>query len=160
MPEDARVAIEAPIQEEGAAIEPDALERIVAETRGYPYFLQEWGKHTWDVAASSPIRIADVVVGAERAMAALDASFFRVRFDRLTPREKQYLRAMAEQGEGPHRSGEIAEQLGSVVTSLAPIRANLIKKGMVYSPTHGETAFTVPLFDQFMRRIMPGQDWR
>lgn len=160
LPEDARVAIEAPIKEEGAAIEPDALERIVAETRGYPYFLQEWGKHTWDVAASSPIRIADVVVGAERAMAALDASFFRVRFDRLTPREKQYLRAMAEQGEGPHRSGEIAEQLGSVVTSLAPIRANLIKKGMVYSPTHGETAFTVPLFDQFMRRIMPGQDWR
>lgn len=160
LPEDARVAIEAPIKEEGAAIEPDALERIVSETRGYPYFLQEWGKHTWDVAASSPIRIADVVVGAERAMAALDASFFRVRFDRLTPREKQYLRAMAEQGEGPHRSGEIAEQLGSVVTSLAPIRANLIKKGMVYSPTHGETAFTVPLFDQFMRRIMPGQDWR
>lgn len=93
-------------------------------------------------------------------MAALDESFFRVRFDRLTPAEKMYLRAMAELGPGPHRSGDIAEELHRKVTSLAPIRSQLIAKGMVWSPSHGDTDFTVPLFDEFMRRIMPGQDWR
>jgi hypothetical protein len=78
-----------------------------------------------------------------------------VRFDRLTPAEKNYLRAMAELGPGPHRSGDIAEQLGRSVQSLGPTRGALINKGMVWSPTHGDTAFTVPLFDEFMRRIMP-----
>jgi hypothetical protein len=94
------------------------------------------------------------------AIAALDASFFRVRFDRLTPVEKRYLRAMAELGPGPHRSGDIAETLGRKVTSLGPIRNQLVSKGMIWSPSHGNTAFTVPLFDEFMRRIMPGDDWR
>ena len=78
-----------------------------------------------------------------------------VRFDRLTPSEKRYLRAMAELGPGPHRSGDIASRLGRAVTSLGPLRAQLISKGMVWSPGHGETAFTVPRFDGFMRRIMP-----
>jgi len=94
------------------------------------------------------------------AVAALDESFFRVRFDRLTPSERRYLRAMSELGAGPHRSGDIAEELGRSVTSLGPNRASLINKGMIWSPTHGDTAFTVPLFDQFMRRIMPEQSWR
>ena len=94
------------------------------------------------------------------AIAALDQSFFRMQFDRLTPTEKRYLRAMAELGAGPHRSGDIAETLKRPVTSLGPVRASLINKGMVYSPSHGDTAFTVPLFDEFMRRIMPGEDWR
>lgn len=94
------------------------------------------------------------------ATAALDDSFFRVRFDRLTPSEKRYLRAMAELGAGPHRSGDIAVVLGKKVTALGPSRAKLIDKGMVWSPSHGDTAFTVPLFDQFMKRIMPGADWR
>lgn len=94
------------------------------------------------------------------ALAALDESFFRVRFDRLTPAEKRYLRAMAELGPGPHRSGDVADQLGRKVTSLGPTRANLIAKGMVWSPSHGDTAFTVPLCDESMRRIMPGADWR
>jgi hypothetical protein len=89
-------------------------------------------------------------------LAELDASFFRVRFDRLTPAEKNYLRAMAELGPGPHRSGDIAVQLGRKVNSLGPTRSALISKGMVYSPGHGDTAFTVPLFDQFMRRMIPG----
>ena len=93
------------------------------------------------------------------AIADLDASFFRVRFDRLTPVEKHYMRAMAELGPGPHRSGAIAQVLGREVQSLAPVRSNLIAKGMVWSPSHGDTAFTVPLFDEFMRRVMPGQDW-
>ena len=83
-----------------------------------------------------------------------------MRFDRLTPSEKKYLRAMAELGPGPHRSGDIAAELDRVVSSLGPVRSQLIVKGMIWSPNHGDTAFTVPLFDEFMRRIMPGDDWR
>lgn len=156
----AEVAIEKPARDEGVAFEPDALARIVGETGGYPYFLQEWGKHVWDTAAGSPITLADVVSASRTALAALDESFFRVRFDRLTPSEKKYLRAMAGLGAGPHRSGDIAAELGREVTSLGPTRNNLISKGMIWSPSHGDTAFTVPLFDQFMLRIMPGEEWR
>jgi predicted transcriptional regulator len=159
-PEAASVAIEKPAEAEGVKINADALRRLISETHGYPYFLQEWGKHAWDVADDSPIALEDVEIASITAVAALDESFFRVRFDRLTPLEKRYLRAMAEQGPGPHRSGEIAELLGREVTSLAPTRAQLIAKGMVWSPSHGDTAFTVPLFDEFMRRIMPGDDWK
>lgn len=155
----ATVAIEKPIEAEGAAIAPEAVERIVSETQGYPYFLQEWGKHAWDAAQASPISAMDVEQASVTAIAALDESFFRVRFDRLTPSEKRYLRAMAALGPGPHRSGDIAQRLGQKVTSVAPVRSQLIAKGMIWSPTHGDTAFTVPLFDQFMRRIMPGDDW-
>jgi len=156
----ARIAISRPIEAQGVGIAEDALERIVCETRGYPYFLQEWGKHAWDAAAASPIKMRDVDVASTTTVAALDESFFRVRFDRLTPVEKTYLRAMAELGPGPHRSGDIAEELGRKVTSLGPSRNQLISKGMVWSPSHGDTAFTVPLFDEFMRRIMPGDTWR
>jgi predicted transcriptional regulator len=156
----ARVAIVKPACEQGVDVLEDALTRIVQETRGYPYFLQEWGKHAWQTAASSPIGLADVEAASKSAVAALDESFFRVRFDRLTPLEKKYLRAMAELGPGPHRSGDIAEQLERKVTSLGPTRNQLIAKGMIWSPHHGDTAFTVPLFDEFMRRIMPGDDWK
>jgi hypothetical protein len=158
--EDATDAIVKPVQSEGAEIEPEAVNLIVEKTEGYPYFLQEWGKHTWDVASESPIRRADVMHASQEAVAALDESFFRVRFDRLTPTEKRYLRAMAELGPGPHRSGDIAEQMGRTVNSLGPTRAGLIGKGMIWSPTHGDTAFTVPLFDEFMKRIMPGDEWK
>ena len=156
---EARIAIAKPAQDEGVDITVDALNRIVSETRAYPYFLQEWGKHTWDAADDSPISVDDVDAASVVAIAALDESFFRVRFDRLTPLEKRYLRAMAELGAGPHRSGEIAKLLGREVTSLAPTRSQLISKGMVWSPSHGDTAFTVPLFDEFMRRIIPGDGW-
>jgi hypothetical protein len=156
----ARIAIAKPARDQGVELLEDALKQIVKETRGYPYFLQEWGKHAWDVAAVSPISRNDVDVASRAAVLALDESFFRVRFDRLTPSEKKYLRAMAELGPGPHRSGDIAEQLDRKVTSLGPTRNQLIAKGMIWSPHHGDTAFTVPLFDEFMRRIMPGDDWR
>ncbi|MCR9217061.1 MAG: ATP-binding protein [bacterium] len=157
---DAALALRKPAQEEGADFTDEALGHIYSETEGYPYFLQEWGKHSWDVADDSPITEEDVRVASVQAVAALDESFFRVRFDRTTPTEKSYLRAMAELGPGPHRSGSIAQELGREVQSVAPIRNNLIRKGMVYSPSHGDTAFTVPLFDQFMLRTMPGDDWR
>lgn len=156
----ARDAIAVPAQEQGVTLEPAALEKIVSETQGYPYFLQMWGKHVWDVATRSPITLQDVNLASVSVVAALDESFFRVRFDRLTPAEKRYLRAMAELGAGPHRSGDIAGMLDRKVTALAPMRNQLISKGMIWSPSHGDTAFTVPMFDQFMKRIMPGADWR
>jgi AAA ATPase domain len=156
---EAAQAIVKPANTEGVDFTSDAVAEIISKTRCYPYFLQEWGKHSWDVATQSPITLRDVTVASLQAIAALDESFFRVRFDRLTPTEKTYLRAMAELGAGPHRSGDIAESMGRLVTSLGPIRSSLISKGMVWSPTHGDTAFTVPLFDEFMKRIIPGGEW-
>jgi len=158
--EAARAALAKPAEAEGVAFEADALDAVLDTTHRYPYFLQEWGKHAWETAPLSPIRFRDVEQASTTAVAALDEGFFRVRFDRLTPAEKRYLRAMAELGPGPHRSGDIAAELGRPVTSLGPTRSQLINKGMVWSPSHGDTAFTVPLFDEFMKRIMPGDDWR
>jgi len=152
---DAKAAILNPANAEGIEISGNAMDEIIAVTQGYPYFLQEWGKHAWDVAQKSPINTQDVKDASRLAIAALDESFFRVRFDRLTPSEKKYLRAMSELGAGPHRSGDIADILDRPVQALAPTRNNLINKGMIWSPSHGDTAFTVPLFDQFMRRIIP-----
>ncbi len=156
----ARQAIEKPAASAGVAFEKCALDRIIRETQCYPYFLQEWGKHVWDAADVSPITEKDVETASRVAIAALDESFFRVRFDRLTPAEKRYIRAMAELGPGPHRSGDVAACLDRKVESLAFTRSTLIEKGMVWSPNHGDTAFTVPLFDEFMRRAMPGEEWR
>jgi len=152
---DALVALVEPIAREGERIAKGAVDLIVKATLGYPYFLQEWGYHCWNAADKSPISGKDVDRATPTIVANLDASFFRVRFDRLTPAEKRYLRAMAQLGPGPHRSGDIAEQLGAQVRSVAPLRSGLIRKGMIYSPAHGDTAFTVPLFDQFLRRQMP-----
>jgi hypothetical protein len=156
----ARAALVIPARGQGVEFQPPALERILRETRGYPYFLQEWGKHVWDVATVSPVTEQDVEQASRNAIAALDESFFRVRFDRLTPGERRYLRAMAELGPGPHRSGDIANILNRPVTALSPTRNQLIAKGMIWSPSHGDTAFTVPMFDSFMQRIMPGDDWQ
>lgn len=152
-------AIRKPLEDEGVQINDDAMARLIELAEGYAYFLQQWGFYTWETAQASPITIDDVRQASAQAVAALDESFFRVRFDRLTPKEKRYLRAMAELGPGPHRSGDIAACYKARVTSLAPMRSALIAKGMVWSPNHGDTAFTVPMFDQFMKRIMPGEDW-
>jgi hypothetical protein len=157
---DAREALEKPAASAGVAFDQDAVEEILFMTHGYPYFLQEWGKHAWDIASSTPIRRQDVQQATVEALAALDESFFRVRFDRTTPKEKRYLRAMAELGPDRHRSGDIAAELQKPVGAVAPLRQSLINKGMIWSPAHGDTAFTVPLFDEFMKRIMPGEDWR
>jgi hypothetical protein len=151
----AKAALCVPAAKEGVAFADDAIEVVLGQTLGYPYFLQEWGKHSWNVADASPISAEDARRATYQALDELDASFFRVRFDRLTPAERRYLRAMAELGPGPHRSGNIADQLGRKVTTVAPMRNALIAKGMLYSPAHGDTAFTVPLFDGFMKRIMP-----
>jgi hypothetical protein len=152
---DAAKAIHEPIEKAGESIADDALGEICRLTKGYPYFLQEWGYQAWNHAQSSPISLEVVRETTDIVTTRLDENFFRVRFDRLTPRERQYLRAMAELGGSPYRTGDIADTLGVKITTLGPVRANLIKKGMVYSPSHGEMAFTVPLFDEFMRRAMP-----
>jgi AAA ATPase-like protein len=151
----AKSALSVPARKEHVAFEDSAIKTILDQTNCYPYFLQEWGKHSWNVAKASPITATDAKRATSEALDELDTSFFRVRFDRLTPTEKRYMRAMAALGPGPHRSGDIADQLGKKVTSVAPIRNGLIAKGMLYSPAHGDTAFTVPLFDGFMKRIMP-----
>lgn len=148
-------ALRVPIENEGARITDQALNDIMQVTGGYPYFLQEWGKHVWDIARESPIDHDVVQLAQPIVIQQLDTSFFRVRLDRLTPLEKRYLRAMAELGAGPHRSGDVARIMGRDVTQLGPVRSSLIRKGMVYSPTFGDTAFTVPLFDSFMKRVMP-----
>ncbi len=153
--DDAMEAIRGPLRREHVTIQDDAIEDLIRVTRGYPYFLQEWGYQSWNLAAASPIGIDVVRRATEVSIKKLDESFFRVRFDRLTPREKDYLRALAGLGPGPKRSGDVAEQLGVKVQSIAPLRSGLIRKGMIYSPAHGDTAFTVPMFDEFMLRTMP-----
>lgn len=156
---DAAIALERPAAEHGVSFDRSAVDAIIDQTQAYPYFLQEWGRQVWDTAPRSPITVDDVRRSTDITLAALDQSFFRVRFDRLTPSEKRYLRAMADLGPGPHRSGLVADRLGRAVTTLAPTRGQLIDKGMIWSPSHGDTAFTVPLFDEFMKRIMPESSW-
>jgi len=150
-----REALLAPAAKLGVEYEEAAIEEIYQQTQGYPYFLQEWGKYSWQCAEHSPILRSDVLSATDLAIAELDTSFFRVRFDRLTPSEKRYLRAMAEIGATSQRSGDISSLLKREVQSVAPVRASLIAKGMIYSPSHGENSFTVPLFDGYLKRVIP-----
>lgn len=152
---DAKSALQIPAKKEGVTFTEEALDEIIRITEGYPYFLQEWGYQAWNLAQQSPIDINIAKEATNASIQQLDKSFFRVRFDRLTPREQEYLRALAELGDKPQRSGDIAEELGIDVQNAAPLRNNLIKKGMIYSPKHGDTAFTVPLFEGFLKRMMP-----
>jgi hypothetical protein len=149
---DAKAVLTVPAKAQNVEFQAGALEALLGFTQGYPYFLQEWGYHVWNAAPQSPITLDDVSSAAPDVQRQLDENFFRVRMDRLTPGEKGYLVAMAELGAGPHRSGDIATRLGVKVESVAPRRSGLIKKGMLYSPAHGDTAFTVPMFDDFLRR--------
>jgi hypothetical protein len=155
--QDARAAIRVPAAEQGVEFTDEAVNLVIDLAHGYPYFLQEWGYHVWNAAEATPIEGSLVEAVTPRVVQHLDDNFFRVRFDRLTPAEKKYLRAMAELGPGPHRSGDIAAKLNVKVESVAPRRGTLIAKGMIYSPAHGDTAFTVPLFHEFLRREMPSQ---
>ena len=149
---DAEEALQAPAHEQGVEFTERALAAVLDYTKGYPYFLQEWAYHVWNAATGSPIDVDDVMSAAPTVRDQLDKNFFRVRMDRLTPTERLYLVAMADLGPGPHRSGDIAAQLGVKIQSVAPRRSGLIKKGMLYSPAYGDTAFTVPMFDEFLRR--------
>lgn len=148
----AKDAIRKPLEEERVMIEADALDRLYALTAGYPYFLQLWGYHAWLVAEGSPITRADVEAAHDQAVESLDTGFFQVRLDRLTEAEADYVRAMARLGQGPYPVGDIAKALGKTAKSLGPRRAAIIEKGMIYTPSYGTLDFTVPLFDDFLRR--------
>lgn len=148
-------AIREPVLEEGEQISHQTLDMLFFETKGYPYFLQEWGFQSWNAADKSPIGIDDVEKAGPTALKRLDEGFFRVRFDRLTPKEREYVLAMAKLGTGPYRSSEVAEVLKEKPQSLAPCRSHIIRKGMIYSQSHGDIDFTVPLFDDYLRRTFP-----
>ena len=148
-------ALQDPVKQYGVEFDEAAVRKIYRLTQGYPYFLQEWGYQAWNRAEVSPISLAVVQDASATVTERLDENFFRVRFDRLTPRERRFLRAMAELGPGAQRGSEVAECLSVKINSIGPTRAKLINKGMIYSPAHGYLAFTVPLFDDFMRRAMP-----
>lgn len=154
-PESARAALVRPANHEGVEFDSGAVEEILGVTERYPYFIQEWGFHVWNAAPASPVHRFDVQEATPGVIRHLDSNFFRVRFDRLTPLQQKYLRAMAELGAGPFQTGDIAAALGVETALVAPVRQQLINKGMVWSQRHGETAFTVPLFDEFMKRHMP-----
>ena len=145
-------AIVKPLAARGVQIERSALQVIKAVTGGYPFFLQEWGHHAWNAAADSPIDVSDVEVASRKALARLDEGFFRVRFDRLTNAEVEYVKAMASLGKGPYKVNDVAKALKKQPKSFGPRRASIIDKGMIYSPSYGEIDFTVPLFDDFLRR--------
>jgi hypothetical protein len=152
-PQDVREALVEPVVREAASIDESAVREITAMTEGYPYFIQAWGHFAWNRASGNRITGSDVELATQDALRSLDESFFQVRFDRLTNAEKDYLFAMAELGPGPHRSGDIATALRRKVESVAPIRNSLMKKGMLFSPSHGDTAFTVPMFDKYLKRV-------
>ena len=152
---DSNQAISEPAIQGGVTLTAAALTETYRLTKGYPYFIQEWGYQMWNLAVSSPIDLELVQSAADSVVRRLDQNFFRVRFDRLTPGEKNFLRAMAQLGSGAIRSGDIANCLGVKVNSIGPVRSKLIKKGMIYSPAYGDMAFTVPLFDEFMKRAIP-----
>jgi hypothetical protein len=152
---DAGKALQDPAQAVGVIFEEDALAEVYRLTKGYPYFVQEWGYQAWNHAPASPITVDIVRQATTTVVRRLDENFFRVRYDRLTPGEKNFLRAMATLGAGPHRTADIADALRVKISSLGPVRAKLIQKGMIFSPAHGEIAFTVPLFDEFMIRAIP-----
>jgi hypothetical protein len=145
-------AIRQPILAEGESITEAAIDRICAETEGYPFFLQEWGYQSWNIADESPIDVMDVKTASEAALRRLDDGFFKVRFERLTPKEREYVLAMASLGKGPYKSSDVANALGEEMSSLGPRRAKIIHKGMIYSAAYGDIDFTVPMFDDFLRR--------
>ncbi len=155
---DARDAVRKPVDDEHARIDDEAVAEILRVSERYAYFIQQWAHDAWNAAHGNAITYDDVVRATPVAIRALDGAFFRVRFDRCTPAERRYMRALAEFGPGAARSGDIALKLGVRTQSVGPVRSSLIKKGMIYSPQHGDTAFTVPLFDSYMRRVMPTLD--
>ena len=154
---DAKNAIVMPLQKEKVEIEQSALQEIVSKTGGYPFYIQEWAFHAWNAAESSPIKIVDVTLAEQSAIRRLDDGFFKVRLDRLTNAEIDYVNAMASLGNGPYKSTEVAKALKKDLSTLGPRRASILLKGMIYSPSYGEIDFTVPLFDDFLRRNMLGK---
>lgn len=153
--EDAVAAIELPARLEEVEFEPEAVAEILRITKRYPYFIQQWAHEAWNIAEGEQITWRDVLDATDAATRVLDDSFFKVRFDRCTPGERTFMRGLAELGDGSKRMSDVAEALGAKPENLASARAGLIKKGMIFSPSYGDICFTVPLFDEFMKRVVP-----
>ena len=153
MPIDARRALVKPAAQANVTFQEEAITAIVAETQGYPYFLQEWGYQAWNMASASPITTKDIEKSSAAAIDRLDRNFFRSRYERLSDPQKAYLQAMAECGTGPYRTGQIAKLLGKSPQQVATTREALINSGAIYSPRYGYASFTVPLFNDFMNRM-------
>ena len=149
---EARRALVKPAAASKVEFENEAVKAIIERTKGYPYFLQEWGYQAWNVATGSPITVTDVRKASDLAIKRLDQNFFLSRYERLSSPQKDYLRAMAELGPGPHNTGDVAKVMKKTQPQLGTIRDSLIVGGMMYSSRRGEVAFTVPMFDEFMRR--------
>jgi hypothetical protein len=149
--ESADIALLAPARREGADFDRAALDALYAAADGYPYFVQAYGKVTWDVAASSPVTAHDVSVAGPVAAGELAIGFFGSRYERATPAEREYMRAMAMLGDEPVQTAQVADELGRKPSSVSPARDNLIKKGLIYSSERGLIAFTVPHFGRFLR---------
>ena len=149
--ESADIALLAPARREGADFERGALDALYAAADGYPYFVQAYGKVTWDVAAASPVTAHDVSVATPVAAGELAVGFFGSRYERATPAEREYMRAMAMLGDDPVQTAQVADELGRKPSSVSPARDNLIKKGLIYSSERGLIAFTVPHFGRFLR---------
>jgi len=152
---DAAAALTIPAADFDVSFSSEAIERIVTQTGGYPYYLQAYGKHVWNTARDMPVSDSDVERATPLVLAALDEGFFRTRLDRVPETERRYLRAMAGLGPGPHRSGDIAAAMDRKASQVSKVRDSLISKGLLYSPRYGWTAFTVPRFDEFLLRIFP-----
>jgi len=152
---DARQALANPAEDEHASFAPEALDRALAITRGYPYFLQELGYAVWTVADGPLITESDIDNAEPGYEAKLDESFFRVRLDRATELQRAYLRATAQLGPEPQKASDVAKLMGRTSSKIAPTRAELINMGLLYTPEHGYAAFTVPHFDKFLLRAIP-----
>ncbi len=153
LPEDAALsALVRPALAEGVEWDAEAARLALDASAGYPYFIQQFGQTAWDAAAEPPIRLDDAAEGVRIGRERLDNGFFRARWERATPAERDYLAAMAVDGDGPSSTGEVASRLEKKPTSLGPTRANLIAKGLVYAPEHGQITFTVPGMSEFIRR--------
>jgi hypothetical protein len=155
--DDATAALVLPAQDEDVDWEPEAIDVVLAASAGYPYFIQQFGQTAWDAAAQSPISSIDAATGIALGRERLDNGFFRARWDRATPAERDYMAAMAADGDGPSESGAVAKRLNKSMSSLGPARANLIAKGLVWAPEHGQIAFSVPGMAAFIERELARQ---
>ncbi len=148
----ARTALVTPVENEGSSWGDHAVKQVISDTKGYPYFLQEFGKQAWNVSDGPIITIDDTAAAATLAQDELDSGFFRARIDRTTDAEREYLRAMASMGIGPYKSGAVSRVINKKTTQTGPVRDSLIRRGLCFAPRHGEVDFTVPMFAEFVRR--------
>jgi hypothetical protein len=154
--DDAAAALVEPVRAQGVEYDDDALALALDWTAGYPFYIQQLGKHAWNLAARSPITSAVIESAKPVAQKSLDNTMYEIRVQRATDAERRYMRAMAELGSGPYKTGDVARKVGKTTTALSPVRQSLLDKGLVYATEdYGYLDFTAPRFDEFMRRFMP-----